>query len=222
MITTRQDKVRATIARVEARLAKLKAMTPEAYVKKYDRDEDWLRFDIKQAEEQLERNFKKFEEAKRLDAKEEERLAKANAKSNALDNIPQCLKDFAKEVVEVTVADKIRVHNHLMSLPYPKSNDWSNLAKAIRREHYDWQGEEHLRKTVQRDVDNMVLNLMSRVAEKCGNIISTDDLSVTMGNSTEGCAINGWIEGDKGNAYVGSIRAGGYNIQCLHIRVLVK
>lgn len=217
-ITTRQDKVLATIARVEARIAKLKAMPPAQIAKKY---QGWytIEMDIKSAEKQLANNFKKLEEAKRLDAKEEAKAAKKNDRAARLELIPECLKQFAAKVEINTINDKIRIHNYLRSLPYPEFNDYSKEANAIRADRTYWN-EEKMREDVKRDIEDLVLNLMDRVEAKCGNIISTDNLRIDA--AKEGCAINGWIEGDKGNARVESILAGGYNIQCLHVRVLVK
>ena len=220
-ITKRQDKVNATIERVKARLEKLLQMTEEQYSKKYKRDAFWLKFDIEHAQEQLSNNYEKLEEAKRLDAKEEEQLAKKNAKNDRLVLIPECLKAFGEEVKDATIADKIRIHKYLRSHKYPDFHDRSELANAIRRDRREWD-EQKMRKDVERNVNDMLLNLIDRVEQKCGNIISTDRLFLNNGNSMEGIAINGWIEGDKGEAEVESIFAGGYNIQCLHVRVLVK
>lgn len=35
-------------------------------------------------------------------------------------------------------------------------------------------------------------------------------------------AINGTVKGDKGSCNVRSISAGGYNIQCWHIRTIIR
>ena len=224
-ITTRQDKVNATITRLNARLEKLKNMTPAQKAKKYDpkgiredRGEYWYNVDIESLENQIAQNFKKLAEAKRLDEKEEATKAKKNTREIALSNIPECLKVFADDVEARMIADELRLYNLCKGKEYPSYKDGSDEANLIR--HYHFFDEEKMRKDVKRTVEDLVLNLLTRAEKKCGNIINTERLSVRP--AVEGCAINGWIEGDKGNAYVESIYAGGYNIQRLHVRVLVK
>ena len=80
-----------------------------------------------------------------------------------------------------------------------------------RHELDDWL-EKHVRK----DAETFCKKLMNRVEKKCGNIVNVDDLHL---NGTE---LNGIVIGDKGIANVYTILAGGYNVQCLHQRVLVK
>lgn len=55
-----------------------------------------------------------------------------------------------------------------------------------------------------------------RINEKAGNIMEAKNLRI--GANGE---INGTIVGDKATVSVTTITAGGYNIQCLHFRVLV-
>lgn len=76
--------------------------------------------------------------------------------------------------------------------------------------------DEYLEKNLRRDAQYFVKKLMNRVAKKCGNIVNADGLHLSGGE------LNGCVIGDKGSAYVYTILAGGYNIQCLHQRVLVK
>ena len=84
--------------------------------------------------------------------------------------------------------------------------------------------EEKIReaKENRRASTNLVENLITRIKEKAGEVIDYKGLYVTMGNGYEGVVINGTVIGYKGTAVVESIRAGGYNIQRLHIRTLVK
>lgn len=66
-----------------------------------------------------------------------------------------------------------------------------------------------------------VLDLLNRTKEITGEIVSWDDVHLTVG--TNGFPVlNGYVEGKEGRALVESIYAGGYNIQRLHVRVLVK
>lgn len=82
--------------------------------------------------------------------------------------------------------------------------------------------EEEFRKANTRTADALLLNLWNRVKEKVGTPTDYSGLHVTSGNSYEGIAINGSVTGTDGTAWIESIVAGGYNIQRLHIRVLVK
>lgn len=250
-ITTRQDKVAATLARLHVRLEKFEnGEYDKKYEKMYGRQlttnfvvptmttrrnryydvvecdgksqpqwKYYRDYDKYELLEQIRNNEAKLEQAKRLDDKEQATIAKKNDREVQLSLIPECLKQFAERVEIATIEDKIRIHNHLCSLPYPKYNDRSKEANAIRRDRMQWD-ENRVRRQVKRDVEDLVLDLVYRVRSKCGNIISTSNLRIDYAN--QGCTINGFIEGDKGNARVESILAGGYNIQCLHIRVLVK
>ena len=74
-----------------------------------------------------------------------------------------------------------------------------------------------------KDANGLVANFLNRILKIVGKPSSFGFLYVNSGNSTEGgLAINGFVTGNKGIADVKSIHAGGYNIQRLHIRVLVK
>jgi hypothetical protein len=68
-----------------------------------------------------------------------------------------------------------------------------------------------------REVDRKRKALITRVEKKAGKIIDASFLRV--GDDGE---INGMITGEKGDVAVNTITAGGYNIQCLHYRLLVK
>ena len=65
-------------------------------------------------------------------------------------------------------------------------------------------------------VESLVLDLQNRIAYKVGEITDYSHLKVDMK------ALNGVVTGQLGTCRVESILAGGYNIQRLHVRVLVK
>ena len=222
-ITKRQDKIRATIQRVEARLAKLQAMTDKEKLKKYGEESNWYwwRFDIEQTQDQLKRNYEKLEEAIRLDAKEEQTQQKKSKREQKLSEAPAKLVGFARWVESVWIKQAIDRHNYLKQFPYPEYRDRSQLANEIREDRA-FYNEEKVRKDAKHDSEALVLNLMARCEDKCGRITDTDQLRVEYGNSFERVCINGRVIGEKGQAVVESITAGGYNIQRFHIRVLVK
>lgn len=217
-ITTRQDKVNRTIERVKARLAKLKSMTPDQIAKKYGKDTYWHDFDIEHAEKQLASNFKKLEEAKRLDAKEEATKGKKIKREERLSLIPESLRTFQQWLENEWIKQAIELHESLKDKPYPKYHDRSKEADLIREDRA-FYSEDDVRRNAKRDSEDLVLDLMNRVEKKVGNIIDVSRLYCNAANV--GMAINGWVEGDKGLTYVQSILAGGYNIQRLHVRVIL-
>ena len=73
-----------------------------------------------------------------------------------------------------------------------------------------------------RDATKMAANLIKRVEKAVGKVRSYSRLYLANGNWLEGgSALNGFVEGERGICEVRSILAGGYNIQRLHVRVLV-
>lgn len=65
-----------------------------------------------------------------------------------------------------------------------------------------------------------ILDLFNRVKAITGEITSCENIYLESGNTFP--VLNGYVIGKAGRASVESIHAGGYNIQRLHIRTLVK
>lgn len=76
--------------------------------------------------------------------------------------------------------------------------------------------EEFINAMLDKEVYEKRKDLIFRVSDVAGVIKDASNLTIRNGN------INGYVVGDKGNALVETIGAGGYNIQCFHYRVLVK
>lgn len=80
---------------------------------------------------------------------------------------------------------------------------------------------ETLEKRSSDDAKSIVEDLYKRVTPYTGEI--TDYTGLRIDRDNAGYAIiNGIVKGKNGGCKVESIGAGGYNIQCWHIRVLVK
>ncbi|WP_035796411.1 hypothetical protein [Clostridium akagii] len=81
-------------------------------------------------------------------------------------------------------------------------------------------GEEQvskIKKILNDEVDRKRIDLYTRCSAKVGLI--TDATGLYIG---ENLSLNGFVIGENGKAEIKTIFAGGYNIQCLHYRVLVK
>lgn len=94
------------------------------------------------------------------------------------------------------------------------------------RQIYGWYREdqveidkdiEYVLKQIERHVEEKRMALEERIVSKIGKIIDGSNLEIGYDGN-----INGVIIGERGKATAKTIFAGGYNIQCLHVRFLVK
>lgn len=90
-----------------------------------------------------------------------------------------------------------------------------SVTKMVYTHSGKWD-DEKLNKLLDKDVESKYKDFIARIAEKAGNIQDATGLSVA-GNGV----VNGIVVGDEHTVRVETILAGGYNIQCLHYRVLV-
>lgn len=74
-----------------------------------------------------------------------------------------------------------------------------------------------LNKLLEQEKEAKLLDLINRIKDVVGDINSAEYLHI----APNGC-INGRVDGTKTSAFVETITAGGWNIQCFHFRVLVK
>ena len=100
-------------------------------------------------------------------------------------------------------------------IPFEKRFGSLNYARSL------WgMTDEQIRKENERSGQNLILDLLKRVTKITGPVTNWSGLHVTQGNM--GAVLNGVVVGESGKARVESILAGGYNIQRLHVRTLVK
>lgn len=77
--------------------------------------------------------------------------------------------------------------------------------------------DSFLEKLLDKEVANKKASLIKKIESKAGSIVNADNLYIGVDGS-----INGHVVGNIKQVEVETIYAGGYNIQCLHYRILVK
>ncbi len=127
----------------------------------------------------------------------------------------KCTKVTRLESIQLN--DKYRYYRKLGYAGAKKSD-------SLREYNYftSFASEQKVIDEVIKNCDNMIINLLNRIKDKVGNITDASHLHTARANDNEGYAINGFVKGDNGECVVKSVSAGGYNIQCWHIRTIVK
>ena len=116
----------------------------------------------------------------------------------ASDNLKKFIKGFPENVAGV-----------LQMMFYYENQHQINPSKMSGYDFLaDIMTKERARKKIQ---------LVSRIEKKAGTIVDSSTLFIGVDGN-----LNGVIQGDKERVSVHTIYAGGYNIQCLHFRILVK
>ena len=182
----------------------------------------WTFCDLDDAEEGIKNTIKAIEEQKRIVAKWAEKVETARKQERMIDSeYPEEFKTLRTNLVEewtrYDIAKKARLSEKYDELGYRE------FVKQYKHAGYVivHTSNDDFRKDNERTADALILNLWNRVKEKVGTP-KDFDLYLENGNSVEMIALNGWVKGTDGSARIESILAGGYNIQRLHIRVLVK
>lgn len=173
-----------------------------------------------------------LEEAKKTLVKYQNMLAVEEQKENSLNELPELFNELQQMLIkswdefDMARRDEIKqAIKELNQLPYglewkEQNRKLSNKYGYLFREKAS-ETDEHIHQQNIKDSKNIILDLVNRVSAKTGKITSYANLHLDQNN--QGFLIlNGYVIGENGTANVESILAGGYNIQRLHIRVLVK
>lgn len=217
----------ARIEKLSDRLAKQYGIDPETF-DKYHRegfDEEaghdiyWTMCDIDNMKEDIKRGQKEIEATKKTIEKYESQLAGEIEKESLLiRDIPESMKQMQTELVEKWDAwDQER--REFLKEKYAELG-YKAFMKKYNRADYEFRylTDEQIHEANERDAKMMIIGLYYRIKDITGEVTNWKGLEIGVG----GTAINGYVEGKEGRCTVESILAGGYNIQRLHIRVLVK
>lgn len=99
-------------------------------------------------------------------------------------------------------------------------NEYYKDIHSITRTVYQYDGkwdDVRLNKILDAEVEAKYKDFIKRISEKAGDIIDASGLHIGYNG-----IINGIVVGSNARVKVETIMAGGYNIQCLHYRVLVN
>lgn len=172
-------------------------------------------------EEDVERNTKELENIKLTIAKYDEQIAKAIETGRVLETeVPEMLKKMARELVEYW--DKTDIERRDYMRERYKELGYTEFIKNHSYRNYEFMqtSNDEIHVKNERDAKILVLDLYNRVKDITGPVKDWAGLYATVG--THGFTVlNGIVRGENGDAKVESIYAGGYNIQRLHVRVLV-
>lgn len=224
-ITERINKASEAVRKLEALIVKretkdLPKLEKKIKAEKDEKQKRWLEFDKRSMEESLKNNKIKIEEKRNILKKWQNKLEEVNAENKKLDEIPEQLKQLQKELAEKIKNYDMNRRNFLRK--QYKEIGWTEFKEKYGYKEYDYyltrsdkDFEEMATKNAYADAKYWVLNLIYRTEKKVGQITNWNLYFATD-------SLNGWVEGTKGTAMIETIVAGGWNIQCLHTRVLVK
>lgn len=182
----------------------------------------WTMCDIASLISDIKRLGKEIKEAQNTLAKYEAQLAgEIEKEAQFIKEVPKQAKDMEQMLIEKW--DESDKHRRQWYRDEAERLGYADFVKQYRYGawEYRYATDEEIHNGNVKSARAFVLDLLNRTKEITGEITSWSDVHLTVG--TNGFPVlNGYVEGKEGRALVESIYAGGYNIQRLHVRVLVK
>ena len=242
------EKAQRTVARHEAKIAKLEAEIAksgisydEAWENRFQKDEHgeilmkteilwgqemkcyvkneecFAQLDryskLESAKEDLKNAQKKVEIKQRSVDKITEETKEKEREARILKNLPPILKKMMDQLEEIWNKQDKEERDEMTQ---------KKIELGIRKFHEQYghceligQTDAQIEKNNHMNAVFYVTDLYRRLGDKVGDITSWEGIH---GN---GVALNGWVYGTKGTAHIETIRAGGYNIQRLHVRTII-
>ena len=179
-------------------------------------DAYWAICEYRDKVEDIKNATKKLEDKIRILNNWKDRLEAAEAKEHKfLTEVPECMKTMMQEVIihwdEHDMARRERLIQSYREMGWKEWNKTHTHADYM----FMYQTKDQIHNENVRNAEVAVMDLYNRINAITGEVTSWEDLR------WGGKALNGEVHGKLGSVRVESILAGGYNIQRLHIRVLV-
>ena len=187
-----------------------------------DRDAYWLMCEIGYLKDDIKRGSSEIEEIKaNLEKYKLQLEGEIEKESILLKDIPESMKRMQTELVERWDAWDIDRRNKMKADYYELG--WKSYYERYKGSdlHFKDKTDEQIHNSNVKDAKCLILDLYYRIKDITGEVTDWSGIHATHG--THGFSVlNGFVKGKEGRAAVESILAGGYNIQRLHVRVLVK
>ena len=183
----------------------------------------WTYCDIKHLREDIRRGGKEIEATKKtLEKYEAQLVGEIEKESLFLKEIPEVFKSLQDELVTTWDAwDKEKRERLRKVFNELGSREAFNRGYTGADYDFRYKTDDQIHDANVRDAKTLILDLYYRVKDITGEVTDWTGIHATQG--TGGFTVlNGIVIGKEGRAEVESILAGGYNIQRLHVRVLVK
>lgn len=120
-------------------------------------------------------------------------------------------RSYKSELSNRRKIEKIDIYTYFNMLEtWCKMNGITNQLRNFYDDGYD------LEEVYEREAERKYKQFVAKIEKKVGEVEEANLVIGIDGN------INGLVKGTKGKALVETILAGGYNIQCLHYRILIK
>lgn len=182
----------------------------------------WLYADIRSLKEDIRRGGKEIEATKKTLEKYEAQLAgEIEKESIFLTEVPDVFISLIDELVDTWDFWDTERRDRLRKV-FKELGSRECFKRGYTGADYEFQfiTDQKIHDNNLRDAKMLVLDLYNRVKDITGEVTDWSGIEPTQG--TGGFTVlNGVVIGKEGRAKVESILAGGYNIQRLHIRVLV-
>lgn len=195
------------------------------------------KFDIEFCKDDIRDGIRKLETLKEQLVRLEQSLEKVKAIEESKPNRIQVIVDFLNQWKEKAMKFYLEEYKNyiadihtLRNMSRETKEEYEEYRKFNSEIHNKYSNfvmdlygkgdkgrEEYLNKVLDREVENKYNSFIRRINKIDSNVINVDNLYI--GKNGE---LNGYITCKTCNIKVQTIYAGGYNIQCLHYRVLVN
>ncbi len=227
------EQLKERIAKVEEKIAKknntivkktnLITKKEEKLKKENDEHESyWLQCEINNLTDDIKRLNREIEESnvtlenyklKLKEEEEKENLIATEMPNEFLELKEALVKDWDEFDIKQRDARRIE-HKELGYKEFVKKYSYA----AYEALH---ETDEEIHKSNEKAAEALILNLYNRVKKITGKVTDWNYIRLESGNGGFP-VLTGFVKGEDGTALVETILAGGYNIQRLHIRTLVK
>lgn len=235
---TKIEKKEATLAKkvaqlekVYAKLTKLGVASPEAfematYTAHENKDQIWEeKCNAEALEETVKRATNEINDIKATLEKYQTQLNKEIGTASVNETVNEVTDVFTKlknDLVKTWNAWDIEARNK-MKVAFKELGYKGALEAGFTKSDYNKKDrtDEQINEANVTAAEVLVQDLHKRIKNIVGEVTDFAGIKATQG--TDGITVlNGFVHGTEGSAQVESVVAGGYNVQRLHVRVLVK